>query len=130
LSGRTVNLWRPAVRPGCNPDAVAERRRELLDELERYYRSCGWPVERADGETVRAIGVGGVTWIGMAVVQDDLASAAFSDRLLELSNQRMWGDGRRCPLELLPEPECAGELQELLVRLRLSERVPVYSLAA
>lgn len=106
------------------------RRQELLDELERYYRSCGWKVERADDGTVRAAGVGGVTWIGMAVVEDDLADGGFADRLVELSDVRMGDGGARCPFELFPAPECAGEVHSLLDRLRLADRVAVYSLAA
>ena len=108
---------------------MKSRRQELLDELERYYRACGWKVERADDGTLRAAGAGGVTWIGMAVVQDDLSDEAFSDRLVELSDVRMDDDGARCPFELFPSPECAGEVHSLLARLRLAERVAVYSLA-
>ena len=107
-----------------------ERRRLLLDQLERYYRSCGWKVERAEDGTVRAAGVGGVTWIGMAVVDADLADEAFPDRLLELSDVRMPGDGARCPFELLLDAQCASEVVSLLDRLRLAERVTVYSVAA
>ena len=106
------------------------RRQELLSELERYYRGCGWSVERANDGTVRAAGVGGVTWIGMAVVADDLASDEFTDRLLELSNAHMGPDGVRCQLDLLPDAACAGELHSLMQRLRLPERVAVYALAA
>ena len=105
------------------------RRQELLGELERYYRSCGWKVERAEDGTLRAAGVGGVTWIGMAVVESDLADDSFPERLRELSDVRE-SDGARCPFELLPEPGCAGEVRSLLDRLRLSERVVVYSVAA
>jgi hypothetical protein len=105
------------------------RRQALLDELERYYRGCGWKVERANDGTLRAAGVGGVTWIGMAVLEDDLADERFPERLRELSDVRE-SDGARCPFELLPEPGCAGEVRSLLDRLRLSERVAVYSLAA
>lgn len=107
------------------------RRQELQDELERYYRGCGWTVERAGDGTIRAAGAGGVTWIGMAVVLDDLAdAAAFADRLVALSDVRMSQDGARCPFELFPAPECAGEVHALLSRLRLADRVAVYSLAA
>lgn len=108
---------------------MESRRQELLAELERYYRGCGWKVERADDGTVRADGTGGVTWIGLAVVPDDLAQEGFADRLVALSELRM-ADGPRCPFELLPDPECAGAVESLLERLRLSERVSVYSLAA
>jgi len=106
------------------------RRQELLDELERYYRGCGWKVERAEDGTLRAAGAGGVTWIGMAIVESDLADETFADRLLELSDVRMADDGARCPFELFPAPECAGDVHSLLARLRLAERVAVYSLAA
>lgn len=109
---------------------MESRRQELLDELERYYRGCGWKVERSDDGTVRAAGVGGVTWIGLAVVGDDLQEDDFADRLVELSDVRMGQDGARCPFELLPDESCAGALRSLLERLRLSERVSVYSLAA
>ncbi len=109
---------------------MESRRQELLDELERYYRGCGWKVERADDGTVRAAGVGGVTWIGMAVVMTDLAEEGFAERLIELSDVQMAEDGPRCPFELLPDPECAGAVSSLLSELRLAERVSVYSLAA
>jgi hypothetical protein len=107
-----------------------ERRRTLLEQLERYYRSCGWKVERADDGTVRAAGAGGVTWIGMAVVDEDLTDEDFPERLLELSDVRMPGDGARCPFELLPDADCAQAVVSLLGRLRLAERVTVYSVAA
>ena len=105
------------------------RKQELLDELERYYRGCGWKVERAADGTVRAAGTGGVTWIGMAVVAADLADDAFGPRLVELSDVREI-DGARCPFELLPDPECVGDVRSLLERLRLADRVSIYALAA
>jgi hypothetical protein len=108
---------------------MESRKQELLDELERYYRGCGWKVARAEDGTVRAAGTGGVTWIGMAVVSADLDDAAFGSRLLELSDVRE-DDGARCPFELLPDPDCAGDVRSLLAQLRLTERVSVYSLAA
>ncbi len=107
------------------------RRQELTETLERYYRGCGFPVEvHADG-SVRARGVGGVTWIGLAVLHADLAEDAFAARLLELAEERMPRD-ERCPLELLPAEECADGLRALLAELRLERRghVEVYSLAA
>lgn len=106
-------------------------REKLREALESYYRSCGWKVERADDGTVRASGVGGVTWIGLPVVAQDLAEDGFEGRLIELAEQRM-PQGALCPLELLPAEECADDLRAVLVRLRLSERghVGVYSLAA
>lgn len=106
------------------------RRQELLGHLEAYYRGCGWPVERAEDGTTRAAGPGGVTWIGMTVLPEDLAAPGFSERLRDLSEQRMPTRGERCPFELLPAQECAAELRELLAELRLTERVSVYSLAA
>ncbi|MHB8469555.1 MAG: hypothetical protein ACYDCH_07370 [Gaiellaceae bacterium] len=105
------------------------RRQELLGELERYYRGCGWQVERAADGTVRAAGTGGVTWIGMAVVAADLDDDGFGPRLVELSDVRE-DDGARCPFELLPDASCAGAVKSLLAQLRLTERVSVYSLAA
>lgn len=110
---------------------MSERKRELIGRLEAYYRDFGWRVERADDGTVRAAGPGGVTWIGLAVVPEDLAAAGFDERLLILSEQRM-PQGELCPLELLPADECADDLRAVLERLRLSERghVEVYSLAA
>ncbi len=98
--------------------------------LERYYRECGWPVERGEDGTVRARGAGGVTWIGMAVVPEDLAAAGFESRLLDLSEQRMPKGGELCPFELLPAEDCADDLRAVLGRLRLDDRVSVYSLAA
>jgi hypothetical protein len=105
------------------------RKQELLSELERYYRGCGWKVERAEDGTVRAAGTGGVTWIGMAVVAADLADQDFGPRLVQLSDVRE-NDGARCPFELLPDGECADEVRLLLAQLRLTERVSVYSIAA
>jgi hypothetical protein len=109
---------------------MSAKRQELLDALERYYRDFGWKVEGADDGTVRATGTGGVTWIGMAVVPEDLDAAGFGERLVELSEQRMPAGGERCPFELLPDESCAGEVRSVLADLRLSERVSVYSLAA
>jgi len=108
---------------------MESRKQELLDELERYYRGCGWKVERSPDGTLRAAGTGGVTWIGMAIVAADLDDEGFGLRLVELSDVRE-DDGARCPFELLPDPACAGEVQSLLAQLRLTERVSVYSLAA
>lgn len=107
------------------------QRRELSSALENHYRACGWPVERADDGTVRAVGPGGVTWIGVPVVAADLDQDEFARRLVALSEQRMPA-GQLCPLELLPAADCAGELRDLLARLRLAERghVEIYSRAA
>lgn len=110
---------------------MTEKRRELTDALKRYYRSCGFPVEMHEDGSVRARGVGGVTWIGLAVLPDDLDDSSFGDRLLALADERMPA-GERCPLELLPAEECADDLRALLGELRLERRghVEVYSLAA
>jgi len=106
-------------------------RADLVAHLEAYYRGCGWKVERADDGTVRAAGVGGVTWIGLPVVADDLADPRFGQRLLTLADERMPA-GQLCPLELLPAHDCAEELRSLLDELRLGDRghVEVYRLAA
>lgn len=109
---------------------MGERKQKLLGMLERYYRECGWPVARDEDGTVRASGIGGVTWIGMAVVPEDIAEDGFEERLVELSAQRMPKGGELCPLELLPAEECAADVRAVLGRLRLDERVSVYSLAA
>lgn len=105
-------------------------KQELLGLMERHYRSNGWPVERSDDGTVRAKGLGGVTWIGLPVVATDLDDERFEQRLLALGEERT-PDGRRCPLELLPSPECGDELKAVLRRLRLDERghVEVYATA-
>ena len=104
---------------------------ELCEALASYYRGCGWKVEHASDGTIRASGIGGVTWIGLPVVAADLTEEGFGERLLELAEQRM-PQGALCPLELLPAEDCADELRAMLARLRLSERghVEVYSLAA
>lgn len=108
------------------------RRQELRTLLESYYRSCGWRVEHAGDGTVRAAGIGGVTWIGLPVVKADLETPDFEERLVSLSEERMPHGGERCPLELLPDEECADEVKSLLDRLRLRERghVEIYSVAA
>jgi hypothetical protein len=110
---------------------MAGARQQLAGLLEEYYRGCGWSVTRAEDGTVRARGLGGVTWIGLPVVGDDLADPAFSEALRTLSEERM-PTGELCPLELLPDAGCADELRGLLAELRLSDRghVGVYSLAA
>ena len=119
------------VRLACDPGRSMATRRELTEFLEEYYRGCGFPVSRHEDGTVRASGIGGVTWIGLAVVAQDLAEEGFEERLVELSEQRM-PQGALCPFELLPAEDCADELRGVLARLRLSERghVEVYELAA
>lgn len=109
-----------------------ERRRELTALLERHYRGAGWKVEHREDGTVRAAGLDGVTWIGLPVTVEDLGEPGFGERLLALAGTYM-PDGRAlCPLDLLPEPACAGELRDLLDELRLRDRghVEIYSLAA
>jgi hypothetical protein len=80
---------------------------------------------------VRAAGLGGVTWIGLPVLAADLDDPRFEQRLLALSDERT-ARGELCPLELLPDAECAERLRSVLDRLRLRDRghVEVYSLAA
>ena len=106
-------------------------KQRLVEQLELYYRSCGWSVERAADGTVRASGPGGVTWIGLAVTADDLVREGFDESLIALSEERM-PRGELCPFELLPAEECAQELRARLTRLQLDARghVAVYSLAA
>lgn len=110
---------------------MSARRQELRDVLEAYYRDCGFRVQAAADGTLRATGPGGVTFIGLAVVADDLEDAGFEARLLDLAEERM-PTGQRCPLELLPEADCTEDLRLLLARHRLERRghVEVYSLAA
>jgi hypothetical protein len=110
---------------------MSTRRQELQATLADHYRSCGFKPRVADDGTVRATGIGGVTWIGLAVVPEDLADGSFGDRLLALADERMPA-GELCPFELLPAEECAGDVAALLAELRLEGRghVAVYSLAA
>jgi hypothetical protein len=107
-------------------------RRHLADTLENHYRSQGWPVEKAQDGLLRASGPGGVTWLGAAVVSDDLASEDFAERLVDLASRRMKGGAELCPLDLLAAPECEGELRSLLDRVGLGGRphVSLYSRAA
>lgn len=106
-------------------------RSNLTALLASHYRGCGWTVTQAGDGTVRARGLGGVTWIGRPVLREDLDDPAFPDELRALSNERM-PSGELCPLELLPGADCAAALQEMLDELRLSGRghVEVYSIAA
>lgn len=106
-------------------------REQLTSLFEDYYRGCGWSTTRGGDMTVRARGLGGVTWIGLPVVGADLADPGFAETLRALSEEGM-PTGERCPLELLPDAACADELRDLLAELRLSERghVEVYALAA
>lgn len=108
---------------------MATSRLELEALLEQHYRSAGWKVGRADDGTVRATGLGGVTWIGLPIVPEDL-DESFEARLLALSAEHM-PHGQLCPLELLPATECAERVRGLVDRLRLRDRgnLEVYSLA-
>jgi hypothetical protein len=110
--------------------SMALKRQQLAALIEDHYRSNGWKVERRADGTVRAAGLGGVTWIGLPVVTTDLADEQFETRLLTLGEERT-PEGKRCPLELLPASDCGEELRALLRRLRLDERghVEVYSTA-
>lgn len=103
----------------------------LADLLEDYYRGCGWQPDRHDDGTVRARGIGGVTWIGLPVTASDLADPRFASTLLELADERM-PTGERCPLELLPDDACASALNALLETLGLADRghVEVYAVVA
>jgi hypothetical protein len=115
----------------ANVAAMGATKDELAAALESHYRSCGWHVERSVDGTVRARGWGGVTWIGLPVVADDLDDSGFEGRLVALSSQRM-PTGELCPLELLPGAGCEDHLRAILDRLRLHERghVEVYAVAA
>jgi len=112
---------------------MSVRREELLGVVEGIYRrgSVWGEPSRAEDGTVRVSDGGGVTWIAMAVLPEDVADDGFRNRLVELSQEHMPPpDGRRCVLELLPSAECSNDVQVLLRELRLDERVSVYSLAA
>ena len=111
---------------------MSARREELLAVLEGLYRrgSVWGEPSRSDDGTVRVPDCGGVTWIALAVVPEDLADPAFPERLRDLSSRRMPDDGRLSPLELLPAEECRAGVEELLRELHLDERVGVYALAA
>lgn len=111
---------------------MSARREELLGIVEEIYRggSVWGEPSRADDGTVRVSDGGGVTWIAMAIVPEDIASG-LTDRILQLSSERMpEPDGRPCVLELVPAQECALDVAEMLRELRLDQRVGVYSLAA
>lgn len=106
-------------------------REHLANALEQHYRSSGWSVARFDDGSVRARGWGEVTWIGLPVTCAELDDPSFEALVQELGAQRM-PTGELCPLELLPDPECADRLRALLDRLRLGERghIEVYATAA
>lgn len=108
---------------------MSVRRQELQAKLVEYYRGCGFTPRVADDGTVRATGLGGVTWIGLPIVAEDLEE--LPARLLELSDERMPA-GQLCPLELLPDTACEDDVREVLRRTRIADRrqVEIYSLAA
>jgi hypothetical protein len=107
-------------------------RSELLDRLERHYRDSGYVVRERDDRTVRAVGPGGVVWIGLALTGDDLGAADLDSTLLALSDERMENGRIVCPFEILPAPDCAEAVNDRLRTLRVADRghVTVYSLAA
>lgn len=121
----------PTSDAGEIMQVVDDTRERLTTLLERHYRGSGWSVERVDDGTVRARGLGGVTWIGLPVVAADLRQPEFPDRLRALADERM-PTGELCPLELLPDGPCAPDLRALLNDLRLADRghVDVYAVAA
>lgn len=105
---------------------------ELTEMLRDHYKRGGWPVKRSENGILEAAGPGGVTWIGRAVVNDDLASQEFEAEIVELAERRMPQGGELCPLDLLPHADCEPGLRDLLHRTGLDRRphVSVYSLAA
>jgi hypothetical protein len=107
---------------------VSARRQELQEKLVAYYRGCGFTPHVAEDGTVRASGLGGVTWIGVPILPEDLDT--LPDRLLALHEERMPA-GQLCPLELLPDASCESEVREVLQRTRIADRryVEIYSLA-
>jgi hypothetical protein len=112
---------------------MSVQREELLDVVEGIYRrgSVWGEPSRAEDGTVRVHDGGGVTWIAMAVLPEDVADDGFRERLAELSREHMPPpDGRRCVLELVPAEECADDVERILRELRLDEIVGVYSRAA
>ncbi|MBA2240393.1 MAG: hypothetical protein H0W09_03985 [Solirubrobacterales bacterium] len=100
--------------------------------MEGHYRNSGWRVTRSADGVLEAAGPSGVTWFGRAVTAEDLATEAFEAEVVDLADRRMGEVGELCPLDLLPSPECEGELRALLGRVGLDRRphVSVYSLAA
>ncbi|MGH2499019.1 MAG: hypothetical protein ACRDPC_23890 [Solirubrobacteraceae bacterium] len=105
-------------------------RNELLEQLEHYYRAGGWRIRDRDDMTVRAVGPGGVEWIGVGIVRADLENG-LGERLLHLADVRM-PEGQLCPLDLLPTAESEGAVRALLARLGLDRRrhVSVYASAS
>jgi hypothetical protein len=108
---------------------MATRREQLQAKLVEHYRCCGFEVGVATDGTVRAIGLGGVEWIGLVIVHEDVDSLA--DRLVELSRERM-PTGQLCAVELLPDAECEQDVRDVLLRTGIRDwrYVEIYSLAA
>ena len=93
-----------------------------------FRRGAGPLREDVDALSELVDALGRTSVVTVVEVQGD--AAGFGVGLVALSDVRMADDGSRCPFELLPEADCVTELRSLLRRLRLSERVSVYSLAA
>lgn len=110
---------------------MSVQRQELTGKLESHYRASGWKVARVDGN-LEAVGPYGVKWIGRAVVREDLEDETFEAEVVELASRRMPEGGELCPLDLLPDEDCAGEVRKLLARTGLDRHthVSVYSFAA
>jgi len=99
--------------------------------LRSHYRASGWKVVEGEG-CLEATGPHGVKWIGRAVVEEDLTSEQFEAEIVDLAERRMPEGGELRPLDLLPDPDCRQQLDQLLERTGLSghTHVSVYSIAA
>ena len=125
----------PAAVPSEVPatlGTVSADRNALLARLEEHYRLHGWPVRREDDGTLRASGPGGVTWIGSALVREDVVAESLDEKLTQLADTRMPVGGELCPVDLLAAEDCEEQVRAALNRLRLDERphVSLYSSAA
>lgn len=111
---------------------VESERSALLSLLERQYRQSGWSSRRGDNDVIRAVGPGGVTWFGMAILPQDLADRGLVGRIRELADQRMPRGGELCVLDLLPSAECHDEVDRLLDAAGLGSRnnISLYALPA
>lgn len=111
---------------------MKEPRRELTEKLRAHYRASGWKVAKTADGLLEAVGPHGVKWLGRAVVAEDLRDEAFETEILDLADRRMPNGGELCPLDLLPAPDCATELRELLDAMGLGRNthISVYSVAA
>ena len=94
-----------------------------------HYGRCGFDADVAPDGTVRAVGLGGVEWIGLVIVREDVPQVA--ERLVALSRERM-PTGQFCALELLPDADCERDVRDVLRRTGIRDwrYVEVYSLAA